>query len=904
MVEIYIDGRIADWDSETGGINLVKEFITEDSLSETQAEWSYELLLPATETNAGIFGYKHEIDVPNKFQAVHTCVVADGGVTLFDGNLYLAEISKEYYSCNLYKKGKKPLSDVLGDVKMRDIIPHYMTVGTLDDIRKINDDYTNDSPGADPHAVFPYVLYNLPINPKGDDRKWTQVVEGSMITDENSYPAFDIRSVVKDVFATFGYKVGGNFFTDPRFRHLYQTVKNGEWNEKRITPNYLSFRVNYDNALSDSVVVRTGKYNMKNGYDDILQAGLGAVITRTNDTNNMMTFARNQQGRETATVTIPKTGWYRLSYSGNITMSDGKNRYWTNQARDMKFPSVESDKDCVSLDYNPIEFTITKEDNMEYVSTPFFEEYRPYEQYVLGNSHSALVNSRGELSDSRKHRFPTNGGTMELASDSVVGGVRFGCYKGVDTTESQSDRIPAENRNHYEANALNLPDPDKQVEGDTYHIEPENASNDSQNDVRFIFSMLGGGSWRETTYGRRTALAIYNRANIHSRIGETFFDAYTRTWEKADDSLYDNLPAPTVESSGRLGGDFSVDDVVYLKKGDQLRLNLNMPFQNYGVANTIGSNFHDQFNQGIVRTTMELSMEIGFVSDNDQYWTPSASEDFSVDGSGRPTNMNQFLGDDTCRDWMANLATTFNLKVTSAGDGAYDVDVPSPGGMSTNVVSIDDYCNPRDAVFKRVDAPSAYRFRFTVDKGEVGWDETGKDGSLDVENHSNTAGDENVVESKYSFDWFLPLDFEGADGTERLSVPVVAPAERWTKNSYTRDSALKDGDWREGTPRLLYIPPAGDGGFISYAHLPLLKSYPRGEGMSLGYDDDMVGNLFTLALDSAYEVKVELPMPQSLYSAIGRNSLIRFNDNLYRPRKIDAYDVTGGEPCELTMASV
>ena len=138
---------------------------------------------------------------------------------------------------------------------------------------------------GDNHICFPYVLYNMPYN---DYDK----LGGTLMTDEkfyqsldwdkcnfglgNIYPAYNVLSLIKDLFKTEGYEIGGSVFTNSKFLNLYQTYSESpeKYNETRQTPYYVSFNYNYRIRKSNNTSITATTANIFNnltvGFDTLL----------------------------------------------------------------------------------------------------------------------------------------------------------------------------------------------------------------------------------------------------------------------------------------------------------------------------------------------------------------------------------------------------------------------------------------------------------------------------------------------------------------------------------------------------------------------------------------------------------------------------------------------------------
>lgn len=873
MIELYIDGRLADWDSDTSPITLCKEFEGEDEMSRKETLYSYELELPATLTNNAILGHKNSIEVDRKFSDTHGVELYDGGAQLFKGNLLLTEITKDAYTCNLYATSGKGLGELFGDRKMSEITPHLKFVGTMDDVDHINSYHIGrayEVPLDDDHIVFPYILYNRTTSKTRDGRNdYQEVGPGTLYSDENSYPIFNLKSVMRDLFSSYGFEVTGNFFTDKEFESLYQTVQNTKWNSsERQTPALVEIRCRqYRNGLSQSAYAMDDpNYNMRIGVDDLFKSGEN--FTSINDTNDMFSGSY---------ISVPKTGWYRIQMGGNAELSSTRNGYYDNTERGMRFASSNAAGDPTDLRHNPLEIALKKRsEDRGYVSRAMGEfAYQTDEETT-----TAPTWSKGDTLDRRTHTFPVGGGTMKVDDQYTIIGARFGSYRG-----KESDTLRP-NRRHKEGNLLNLIDPTK-VTDENYYTIPYSTDKSDQYDVRWNMShWFQDREWRDDfTYAENTALAFAGNGVIFNQRGEVTFDALTGVFTTTQAGrVSESLAYNEVTPAGLYGGSFDLDVLAYLKKGDLLETTLTNAFTN-------GDNL-----SGIAQVTInDFSLTVALVNTEDEYWRPGL--DTPLDFGGRkPTNVNLFLGDTKCKEWVDNICKTFNLKISKTSSNTYSVDKRSRQAIDTGVVGLDSLAHPDDAKFIRIDSPSSYNFKWTVNEDEEGYRESGKDGGKTYENPAGQA-DPVEIDSKYSYDWFKKVEFEGLG--DRM-VPVIAPSKRF-EETYTFEKALVDGDWTEGKERLMYVPHTAE--IISEAYLPLL--IPEGGNASLTLDFDSISDkLFNVVFPNQYEVEIDCYLPQSDWSNIGPGTRARLNGNLYTISKVDGYSVGLDEKCTITLRSL
>lgn len=916
MIEIYINGEVADWNADTDAqqLALVKELSAEDEMTATAAEYSYELTLPATATNNRILGWRTSPSVANKFDGVWACEVASGGVTVFEGRLMISEIEGTNYICHLYKPARKALLDVLGDLPLKSAAPHPHKISRIEDIRRINGVYcgeteiTDPTDPADDHIMFPYMSRNLPWNRPGftPDIRLQAVGEDTLVNDENAYPAFNCLSVLRDVFAAYGFSVAGGIYRDPLFSHLYMTGDSSAWNTTRPLPCYLELGGSYQNWTSASVVATADEnLGMLIGYEpNILGSGAGTTITPYNDSNQMMDGA--------GYINVPRTGWYRVRMQGGLGLHDTKNAFQRNQARGMYFPSAAVDDDPCDLAHNPIEVKLLRktDGNRGYRSSIYSAPRKGSETKVNPNGYAAWTldkggDAPGHEGDNRWHQYPINGGAMTLAADtdrSIICGARLGGYRGLDAEDRRADDLRG-NRRYADANILNMKNPATVARADfeLYTSDIESRGIDTW-DIRWRMSpwLYGDDTWRDGhDLGAAQAHAFIGAGALHNRQGHLELNAVTAAsattffTEVPEPRAYNDLLYSNAHTTGAYGGEFLVDCCVYLEKGDRLSLTLCSPYCDTGKKDG------DHYVRGCVGAFLrDFRMWMGYVSDEPEYWRPAPDYDFSVNTDSRLSNTNAFLPDMTCADFLSAFCSTFNLAV-SATEGGYRIDRLAGDRLDGAVIDLDAIAHPASAKFERIDLPSRRVFRFAKNDAEASalaleprW------GEAVYTNPAALSGDEAVLDSKFSYCAWHNITFEGL-GERR--VPLICDG-RWTKDGYDYDTALKDGDWTaDKAPRFMFIPPTAE--MVHWTWLPLLLPEDTAAGLRVDYGD-LAPELFDVDYRRGHLVKVDCRLPQASYAEACPATLARFDGALYRIVKIDGFDPSGENPCEVTLRTL
>ena len=146
-------------------ISLYTEFQDPSELVRKRITYSYNIKLPVTVRNGGIFGFTSAVDVKDKFNRIYDAQLYCDGLCILDGKLIVNKIDSENYECNLYVPERQELKDILGDRTLREIVEHNKYLNDWDDITKINNYvggielYESQYPPLeqrDNHICFPY----------------------------------------------------------------------------------------------------------------------------------------------------------------------------------------------------------------------------------------------------------------------------------------------------------------------------------------------------------------------------------------------------------------------------------------------------------------------------------------------------------------------------------------------------------------------------------------------------------------------------------------------------------------------------------------------------------------------------------------------------------------------------
>lgn len=974
MVQLYINGKLCDIDEEMD-IKLEKDFDNSEEHVIEEAEYSFEVELPVTERNRSVFSFVDVFDVGNKFSEVYDAVLNVDESNILVGKFSLEEIGGEYYSGNLYVPARKSLKDVLGDKRMSDIAPHEFYISTWDDIRDINSDIIF-SRGGDRHIAFPYILYRLPYNSSQSTLPVTTQdlsASGSTFTTENVFPAYNVLSVLKDIFKGEGYSLQGNVFEMEKFTELYQTFSYSykDYHGQKNTPYYVSFSCDYNMRTSDNtsstlqVVSLFDSPSMDYGTDAFLLSENSRIYNEVDD-YNMLVKGTNSEAR---VLVVPKSGWYRIRCNGRMSFPV-KDDYWTQKDR-TTVCGRNNEADRVDLSQNVFEFQIKKTDSpMSNASLYSFNMATPIcptnlskDNYsytstgVLGLT--GVCGAKLSYSDAR-NKFPKNQSTALVKDYSgfdtseFIAGARLGCQ--FSSSRYGSDRYP--DRRSNEMVFTCLPDPSKAT---MTKYDDEGGVEQMYMGLYSIQGIRGSNSDSyRTDYGSRTAQVLVRDDSFSNFEGYNRFtpsrDGQGGSWDTGQNEArhYAGQESSTATAnSDKISGNWTINTCVWLEEGDNVSLEMMTPYNDYrdkcGFIE-FTCDWKNRFKAGVTITKVSFDFEMGYVSGDEKY-IPSQSNPlpgFSDIRRPQKTNVNQWLGTGKVNDYIENFLNTFNLRLTRVNPTTYSIDtMGNENDTYGNIIDIDEWANVKDAEFKRLDTRNT-TLQWTISTDEEGYvhgndtrvvktrrDESGYTGSVTIENDSDTSSDEDKVKSNWSYTWMKDITFLNGSiaypgGVKE--VPVIGDADLWENNYAT----VADKDYAtDKTPRLFYLDK--DPSTLIYDYLEVQRyrndteipevkaplifcknyiTYSSSLGdmrtfrldydntLSTESDKSITDIFFNIKKGTQYEVDIPVTLPNDIYGRIRANTLVKFNDGIFRVLGIEGHNVQMNDRATLKLITL
>lgn len=465
----------------------------------------------------------------------------------------------------------------------------------------------------------------------------------------------------------------------------------------------------------------------------------------------------------------------------------------------------------------------------------------------------------------------------------------------------------------------------------------------------------------DNTYGYKTAQALVNEEGMFNFDGYNTLKATssgnttTYSWNTASSGAktYPGQRNNTVASTTNTDGTWNINNCVWLEEGDTVYCELLGAYNNQHEKDSTSDK---QCGNTNARLTFDFS--IGLVS-TQKDWKPTSDDPIRQGNEptqSKLTNMNTFLPNIKCMDYLSNFLKTFNCRLTSIDETTYSIDFMGKDDLFTNTVSIDKYCNNKDAKFQRINLPSSINYKFKVDTNEEGYvhgddspyqgqsqwlfNQPKHTGELLITNPNNTSGSEKKNESLWSYTWKKTIKLP--DGT-LIPAPVICDSKYWGE-SYTYESVQREKLETNKTMRLFYIYDkqrlmgadsvipelnyiriTGEHKFRLLIADTFHWIYGKFDGHNyygeradsfIDYDNrrlntlngnrkTLTDNFFNLSLDcKQYRCVVSCILPTYLYWEIKKGSRVMFDDSLWKVESIEGFDVTEQEPCEITLLSL
>ena len=475
----------------------------------------------------------------------------------------------------------------------------------------------------------------------------------------------------------------------------------------------------------------------------------------------------------------------------------------------------------------------------------------------------------------------------------------------------------------------------------------------------FVWGLHSESDSYRNDYGKNTAQVMVRADSYSNFEGYNKFTPNTTTsggtWDTTSNYQAISYPGQTDSSASVQSltkGTFNINTCVWLEEGDMISPELVMPFNDY--ADECGwletCDWKHYYKAGVIWTKCSFDFQMGIIN-SDEKWVPTANNpmpDFNTIRTPLPTNVNQWLGDTKVNDYIENFLNTFNLRLTRVNSTTYSIDtLANETETYGNIINIDEWANVKDAEFKRLDSVST-KLEWSISTDEEGYvhgnttradktkrDESGYTGGIEFKNESDTSEKELKTKSNWSYTWLKDITFVNGDaayasGTKET--PIIGDAKMW-ENTYL---SISDTDYAtDKTSRLIYLDKNPDTKLYNFFNItkykndttipeykaPLIfcKNYLQYKSslgdlttfrldydneLSTKFDKTITDIFFRIKKGYQYEVDIPVRLPNDIYYKIKSNTLVKFNDGLFKVLGIEGHDVGMTEQATLKLLSI
>lgn len=556
--------------------------------------------------------------------------------------------------------------------------------------------------------------------------------------------------------------------------------------------------------------------------------------------------------------------------------------------------------------------------------------------------------------NNQQMKFGKNGKTTLIKDysgfsvEDFIAGASFG--SAFNSRHLSNDRYG--NRTHEQPIAMRLPDPSNTASTVTVLDEDNNP-------YMKLFNNMFWDIWYD--YGPNRAQVMvrddsysnfegYNQATLSSDEKSIKWDTTSApnkmSWKGQSNNSASTKKSGNVSRDDVNEGDFNINTCVWLTEGDCISFEIIAPYHDWRDKCKWyeSCDWKHRGNSGICLENTQFNFSMGIVSTN-QEWIPNDEKPIpplaSLKGK-KLTNVNQFLPDTKVNDFIENFLTTFNLKLTKVNNSTYSIDTQSVNDEMGEIIDIDKYANVKDAKFTRIDMPSSTELGWTISTDEEGYkngnnaaktkrdarDESGYTGSLIIQGDDTSQGNAEKIKSNWSYNWYKTIKFiNGWNGMQQYSydIPVIADASDFDLVYMSDNISMETSK----TSRFMYllrndygaiqtIPVTGyknDSKIDEYKCsliIPspyLLNITDRGmkskfylDYNQVNAEETITNTFFKLKDPQSYRIELPVILPNYIYPKITTNTLIKFNDGLYRVLEIQGHDCKEENEATLALA--
>ncbi|MDU1889492.1 MAG: hypothetical protein E6767_02275 [Dysgonomonas sp.] len=875
-IELYINQQLCETeDPENFSVYLKRQLLNPAELSTKDAQRSYDITLPATDRNNGIFGYLNTEEVKGKFSQLYDARLLVNGVEVFDGKFKMSEITKDWYKGNLGIPAQKTIKDIFGEMKMNEAGEWLIDFEKIDDISA----YNTGEKGETPPCFFPLVMYGLlPKTPINNRYSPKNVLDSTVTFRQDDFPpSINCLQALQQIFSEQGYKLSGSAFSDERLTNLYMSYKNPveyqmPWNYGKI--GNIDIAVSWDNAKRPGNManpITPEKEYVRGEHDRAIYA-----VDLLNTDNGVYDHNSEEnitiQGKRRI-ITIPYSCYYKIDFNATITLDQqGISQIYSDDPKIISPTSKAAGKyNYETLKNRRFEIkVISYEDEVELEDVKYDNVFYKNNQYQDKDTDG---NSTNKI-------FPQSGCVNfidQAQNENILCGFSFG--------DNYGDYNPADEKRLY-CNPI---------------------------------ALKGGASWSSEYNNKIKHVATYSPG---------YMKAYTENGvEKYKESdIYkidmENVYHPETNIGGMDNsvGQGYISQIVWLEKGDKITIVTN---SDEGVQYEWDMFVQNKTIYGWLRHHISASLNISAFQEDpdwlkmDEHNNSTETIDWKERKSVLFNNINliRFLPSESKVDeWIDNFCKAFNLDLIQTGFTNFELNTKRNRELSTStIIDLDEKTNINlDRRNNSLQLPSTYEIGFTIDKNEQGYIETNESGGGIYQTGSPEDKKLNQT-SNFSYNWYKQL--YNSDIEPIIKIPLISEKEVWrdittdydsmvSKRYYNKAQRFWYKNGNEYYPILINKNTLKAGitkdVFIKN-NQSIRLDYKTRDALNNDTANSILDNYFVIManVENNYTI-VETFLTSDEYNSLS-SCYVKLNGDLYYVAEIDGYDPLGKKKTTLKL---
>ncbi len=287
-IELYINDIIIDT-ADNFSVRLNRQLINPAELNTKDAQFSFSISFPPTANNNEAMGFANVEEIKGKFTKEYKAQLIVNSVRIFLGRFKLTNVGTEGYKGNLYVPAVKSIKDIFGDLNLNQL-PEYRI--PFSDFPTSITNINNAALTETQMAIFPYALYGLlpkvPLNKDANNYSARNLWDSSVrVTMQDVPPSINPIKMLKHIFNSQGYELGGSAFNDAKLINIYQSYRNPvnyvqPWNYGYHGKIEVSGR--WDSRYNQ----RGGAENLEKGVNQSSDRGYNVYRVKLCDCNNTL----------------------------------------------------------------------------------------------------------------------------------------------------------------------------------------------------------------------------------------------------------------------------------------------------------------------------------------------------------------------------------------------------------------------------------------------------------------------------------------------------------------------------------------------------------------------------------------------------------------------------------------